>query len=209
MLKGPKIKLAVDLNRISEYFPLGEAVQEGFGFDLVVERPEYEAMAGILADHGVAEERIILEFCFLRLWVMDETGMGEGTRFGRFQRMRAELAELNQYLISHRITKVTFSGTSGRDKGEEEYQLKEDVNIDRLCDGLRCIFKEDFEMDPSRRKSKGMAAWRRRKMEKVRNSFLNYFTAVPELDKLSLEEQNELIDRITQSFDNEGRPVRQ
>jgi hypothetical protein len=52
--------------------------------------------------------------------------------------------------------------------------------------------------DQSRRRTKGQKAWQRRKMVQVSNKILNYFTSIPTLDDLSLEEQNELISRMAE-----------
>jgi hypothetical protein len=60
------------------------------------------------------------------------------------------------------------------------------------------VFREEFQQDYWRGKTKGLKAWQKRKMIRIRDSFLNYFTTVPALDSFSLEEQNELISRLAQ-----------
>jgi hypothetical protein len=100
-------------------------------------------------------------------------------------------------LLNHRITSISLNGDYERNKPGEELILREDVNIDRICDGIRSVFNEEFHHDKQRRRTKGLTAWQKRKMIKIKNKILNYFTSVPMLDELSLEEQNQLIDDIS------------
>ena len=67
---------------------------------------------------------------------------------------------------------------------------QEEINIDRICDGIRTTFREEFDNDKQTRRSKGAKNWKRRKMVKVKNRMLNYLAALPGTDKLSLEDLN-------------------
>jgi hypothetical protein len=198
MLIGPKIKLAVDLHRMARFFPLGDAVEGGWDYDMVVERERCDAITALLRNYKIDEDRIIREFCFILLWIEKETHEGEDQPHfpGKYYRMRTELDNLKQYLMNHRITSVVFRGEYEKNKPGGEFIMEEEVNIDRLCDGIRTVFREEFSQDLQKRKSKGLTNWKRRKMFRLRNNILNYFTVIPEIDELSLEEQNELIDQI-------------
>ncbi len=199
MLKGPKIKLAVDLQRLEKYFPLDLHLREGFQYDWIIDREKYNEVAGLLEEFAVKDERVTGEFCFIFLWIEKEThsGDGNGNLPGKFEQMWLELDKLNEYLLNNRITTITFKGEIEKNRPGVELTMSEDINIDRLCDGIRSIFREEFSHDKQKRRSKGLTAWQTRKMIRIRNNILNYFTSVPALDDLTLEEQNELIDRIS------------
>jgi len=111
--------------------------------------------------------------------------------------MLAELDGLKGYLMTNRVTSISFRGDYEKNKPGEEFVLQENINIDRICDGIRSVFRDEFGQDKERRRSKGLRAWQRRKMIRIRNNILNYFTSITELDELSLDEQNLLIDRIS------------
>lgn len=198
MLTGPKIKLAVDLHRMAKFFPLGDAMRDGWDYELVVGRERCNEVSALLRKYNIDDERIIREFCFIILWIEKETHEGEDQpNFpGKYFKMRTELDNLKEYLMKHRITTVVFKGEYEKNKPGEEFIIEEDVNIDRLCDGIRSVFRDEFSHDVQKRKSKGLTNWKRRKMFRLRNNILNYFTIVPEIDDLSLEEQNELIDEM-------------
>jgi len=198
MLKGPKIKLAVDINRIDRYFGLHPDRQEGFDFDLFIDRQQYNDVAEMLMEYGISEESTIQEICFIILWIEGETRAGTGPegQTGKFYQMRAELDDLKRYLLTHRITSISLRGEYERNKEGEEFTLREEINIDRVCDGLRSTFREEFNQENEKRKTKGLTAWQRRKMSRIRNNLLGYFTSVPKLDELSLEAQSTLIDRL-------------
>ena len=199
MLKGPKIKIAVDLHRLAKYFPLDMHLREGFDYDWIVDREKYNAITLLLNEFDVKDERVISEFCFILLWIEKETrsGDGNGNLPGKFEQMWLELDRLNEYLLKNRVTTVIFKGEIEKNRPGKELTLSEDINIDRLCDGIRSIFREEFSHDRQKRRSKGLTAWQTRKMIRIRNNILNYFTSVPVLDELSLEEQNRLIDGLS------------
>jgi hypothetical protein len=198
MLKGPKIKLAVDIKRIDRYFPLDHERLEGFDFDITIDRQRYVTVAALLQEYGVSEEKIIQEICFIISWIEAELKIVDSPEglHSKFYQMRKELDELQHYLLIHRITSISFRGESGRKNEGEEFIMYEEINIDRVCDGLRTTFREEFDADKSKRKTKGLTAWRRRKLDRVRNNFLNYLTSIQELDELSLEDQSELIGKL-------------
>jgi hypothetical protein len=199
MLTGPKIKLAVDLHRLERFFPMDLHLREGFDYDWIIDREKYEAVAHLLSAYNITHDPVIREMCFIFLWIEKETQAGEekGNFQGKFYQMQAELDALKDYLMRNRVTSISFQGDYERNKPGEELILREDINIDRICDGIRSVFNEEFHSDKARRRTKGLTAWQKRKMIKIRNKILNYFTAVPMLDELSLEEQNQLIDDIS------------
>jgi hypothetical protein len=198
VLRGPKIKLSIDLNRIDRYFPLDHERLEGFDFDITIDRQRYDTVAALLQAYGVSEEKIIQEICFIISWIEAELKIVDSPEgiHSKFYQMRNELDELQHYLLMHRITSISFRGEFGRKNEGEDFIMNEEINIDRVCDGLRTVFREEFDEDKLKRKTKGLAAWRRRKLDKVRNNFLNYFTSIQELDELSLEDQNDLIGKL-------------
>ena len=200
MLKGPKIKLAVNLHKLDKYFPMDLHLKEGFDYDWIVDRQKYIEVANLLSEFKVSDDEVISEFCFIFLWIENETRAGDDKKNlpGKFEQMWTELDSLKEYLLRNRVTSVTFNGEVTRNIQGEELILREDINIDRLCDGIRAIFREDFSHDKQRRRTKGLTAWQTRKMIKIRNNILNYLTSVPVLDDLSLEEQSHLIDKITE-----------
>lgn len=199
MQTGPKIKLAVDLHRIDKYFPLDYNLQGSFDYNMIIDRKRYDEVAALLKKFDVSEDVVIREICFILLWIEKETRAGDGQDdpSGKFYQMWDELDNLKDYLMKNRITSISFNGEYERNKPGEGFTLKEDINIDRICDGIRSIFRDEFHHEKQKRKSKGLTAWQRRKMIRIRNNFLNYFSAVPKLDDLSLEDQNHLIDTIS------------
>lgn len=199
MLKGPKIKLSVDLHRIDKYFPLDHNMKEGFDYNMIIDRQRYDEVAALLYEYVISQDQVIQEICFLLLWIEKEIQAGDeqDNYSGKYNQMWVELDSLKQYLMHHRVTSVSFRGEYEKNKAGEDLTLNEDINIDRLCDGIRSIFREEFSYDIKRRRTKGLTAWRRRKMIRIRNNFLNYFTTIPWLDELSLEEQNDLISKLT------------
>ena len=195
MPNGPKIKLAIDLHRIDRYFPLDKNIRESFDYNMIIDRSKYEEVADLLQEYGVNEDQVVREVCFILLWMEKElqSGSEHNNDSGKFYQMWVELDHLQNYFLKNRITTISFSGESGRNKPSEELIISEDINIDRICDGIRTVFREEFHYDKQRRRTKGLTAWQRRKMIKIRNNILNYLTTVPVLDELSLEEQSELI----------------
>jgi len=202
MQTGPKIKLAVNLHRMDRYFPLDYDIEGGYDYDRVIDRKLYDDLAAILKEYNVNDDYTLQEFCFIIGWMERQVGSwngngnGNGITKSKYEQMSDEIDRLNEYLTRHRIISVTFRGEYMKLKAGEELTMKEDINIDRVCDGLRVVFKEEFATDREKRRSKGFRAWQRRKMIRIRNHFFNYFTTIPQLDELSLEEQNELIDRL-------------
>jgi hypothetical protein len=199
MLTGPKIKLAIDIQKLEKYFQLGNGMPVGFEYDWVIDRQVYESVASILRGYKITDENIVKELCFILLWVEKEilSGNEQDGVPGKYDRMWAEIDGLKEYLLHHRVTQVTFLGEKERNSPGQDLSIKEEINIDRLCDGIRSVFREEFEYDNQKRRSKGQRAWQRRKMTKMRNNFLNYFTSDPRLDDLSLEEQNQLINQFS------------
>ena len=200
MQTGPKIKLAIDLIRIGKYFPLDYSLNGGFDYDMIIDRQKYDEVAAILNEYDISNDQVIQEVCFLLLWIEKETRVGNDMEnyAGKYHQMWVELDELKQYLMKHRIISISLRGDYERNKPGEELTLKEEINIDRLCDGIRSIFSDEFNSDKLKRGKKGQTAWKRRKMTRIKNNFLNYFTTVPLLDALSLEEQHDLIGKLSE-----------
>jgi hypothetical protein len=199
MPPGPKIKLAVDLHKIARYFPVNFEATEGFDYELVIDRGHYDSVEALLEEYQINDDQIIQEICFILLWIERETQAVEDPEnsSGKLYQMWVELDNLKKYLMNNRITSISLHGEVERNKPGKTLALKEEINIDRLCDGIRSIFREEFLNDKNRRRTKGQRAWQKRKMVRVSNNILNYFTSIPELDELSLEEQKELISRLS------------
>jgi hypothetical protein len=199
MPTGPKVKLAVDLHKIHKYFPIEFDVQEGFSFEMMIDRQRYDEVEMLLQEYKLSEDTIIREFCFILIWIEKETLGGDDldNLSSKYYQMWIELDNLKQYLMHHRIISISLHGEYERHKPGKTFSIKEEINIDRLCDGIRSIFKDEFHSDQQKRTTKGLTNWKRRKMVKVKNNILNYFTSIPTLDELSLEEQNELIERLS------------
>jgi hypothetical protein len=199
MPTGPKVNLAVDLHKIDRYFPINFNVQGGFNYEMIIDRQKYDDVEKLLDEYDISDDRIIREFCFILLWIEKETLGGDDldNLSGKYYQMWVELDNLKKYLMHHRITSISFHGEYERNKPGKTLTLKEEINIDRICDGVRSIFRDEFHTDKQRRTTKGLTNWKRRKMVKVKNNILNYFTSIPNLDELSLEEQNELIGKLS------------
>jgi len=199
MQTGPKIKLAVDLQKMDKYFPLDYNIKEGFDYDIKIDRQRYDDVEALLNDYDISEARIIQEFCFILIWIENEiqTGDDQDNDSGKFYQMWIELDNLKQYLLNNRITSISLRGEYERNKPGKTLTLKDEMNIDRLCDGIRTIFRDEFHHDKQRRRTKGQKNWQRRKMTRVRNNILNYLTTIPELDPLSLEDQYDFIVKLS------------
>jgi hypothetical protein len=199
MQTGPKIRLAIDLHRIEKYFRLDYNIQGGFDYDMIIDRNRYNDLAALLNEYHIKEDGIILEVCFILLWIEKEikAGADQDNYSGEFNQMWIELDNLKDYLMNNRITAISFRGEYERNQSGEEIILKEDINIDRICDGIRSIFRDEFKSDKQTRRKKSLRTWKRRKLILVKNNILNYFTAIPELDDLSLEDQNNFISKLT------------
>jgi hypothetical protein len=198
MPKGPKVKLTFDLHKIDRFFPVNFESGEGFDYELIITRERYDEVESLLHGYHLDNDQIIQEFCFILLWIQKETQAVEDPEnySGKLYQMWLELDNLKQYLMNHRITSISLHGEFERNRPGKTMVLKEEINIDRLCDGIRTVFREEFLNDKLRRRTKGQRAWQKRKMVRVSNNILNYFTSIPELDELSLEEQKELISRL-------------
>jgi len=199
MQTGPKIKLAIDLHMMDKYFTLDYKEKGGFDYDMIIDRKKYDEVAGLLNEYDVSEDQVIQEICFILLWIEKDTLAidDQENHSGKYYQMWIELDSLKQYLMKHRIISISFQGEYERNKAGEELILKEEINIDRLCDGIRSIFREEFNSDKQKRGKKGQTAWKRRKMIRIKNNILNYFTTVPMLDALSLEEQHDFIGKFS------------
>lgn len=199
MQTGPKIKLAVDLHRIDKFFPLDYNSQGGFHYDMIIDRKRYDEVAALLIEYDISEDQAIQEICFILLWIEKETQSGDDkdNYSGKYYQMWVELDKLKQYLMNNRITSISFKGEYERNKPNEVITLQEEINIDRVCDGIRSIFRDEFNNDKQRRGKKGLRTWKRKKMIRVKNNILNYFTTIPSLDELSLEDQYYLIDKLS------------
>ncbi|MCK9400176.1 MAG: hypothetical protein M0Q51_09320 [Bacteroidales bacterium] len=199
MQTGPKIKLAIDLHRIDKFFPLDYNSQGGFDYNMIIDRQRYDEVAALLIEYDISEDQAILEICFILLWIEKETQSGDDkdNYSGKYYQMWAELDKLKQYLMNNRITSISFKGEYERNKPNEVITLQEEINIDRVCDGIRSIFRDEFNNDKQRRGKKGLRTWKRKKMIRVKNNILNYFTTIPSLDELSLEDQYYLIGKLS------------
>jgi len=197
MALAPKIHLAVDLQKLDKFLPLGKGAKDGIELDLMLERERFDAVVELLGDYGIEEGQVVQEFCYVLLWIENMTGSGLDKT--GYKAMWDELANLKNYLLKNRVTSIILQGEAERDKpGGEEIVIKEEINLDRICDGLRTVFREEFDHDRPGRRTKGQTNWQRRRMIKVRNSILNYFTTIPELDELDLQELNQLIDAMSE-----------
>jgi hypothetical protein len=193
------VKLAVDLHKLEKYFLPDLNPQGGFDYDMVIDRQRYDEVEALLDDYGLSDPVIVPEFCFIILWIEKELGVIDDlqNRSGKYQRMWQEIDAVKDYLLKHRITSISLMGEHGREKPGKPLIIKEEINIDRLCDGIRSVFREEFQNDESKRLSKGRKKWKKRKMVKIRNNIMNYFTSIPGTDSLSLEQESDIIDRLT------------
>jgi hypothetical protein len=195
---NPVIKLRVDLSLLGKYFQLNHHLPGGFEHYLKIDRQRHDEILGLLNDYNVPAGGITHDLCFIVLWIEKEIEAidDQDQHAKEFREMWEELDGLKDYLVKYRITSVKFEGESERDLPGESFIMKQMTNIDRLCDGIRSVFKDEFHHDKQKRKARGQRAWKRRKMEPVKNSILNWMLTVPELDILELEEQNEIIEKL-------------
>jgi len=200
MQKGPKIKLAVDLHKINKFFPLDHNSQGGFDYDLIIDRQRYDEVAALLFEYDISEDQPIQEICFILLWMEKETMSGDDrdNYSGKYYQMWVELDKLKQYLMNNRITSISFKGEYERNKPNEAITLHEEINIDRVCDGIRSIFRDEFQNAKQKKGKKGLTTWKRKKMIRIKNNILNFFTTIPCLDELSLEDQYDLIGKLSE-----------
>jgi len=199
MQTGPKVKLAIDLHKIDKYFPLDFNLQEGLDYDMKIDRQRYDELEALLNEYDISESRIIQELCFIILWIEKEMQAGDDqdNYSGGYYQMWVELDNLKHYLMNNRITSIIFKGEYARNKPGKAFAIKEEINVDRLCDGIRSIFRDEFHNDKQRRGKAGQRTWKKRKMVLVKNNILNYFTTIPGLDILSLEDQNCIIGKLS------------
>jgi hypothetical protein len=199
MSGGPQVKLNVDLRNIEKYFPLEFNQEGGLDYDMYIDRQRYDALESVLREHDITGSNTIQEFCFIVLWIEKYIGVFDehDNLSGKFYQMWVELDHLKDYLLKNRITSIVLKGENGRNKPGNDFTLKEEINIDRICDGIRTTFREEFDNDKQTRRSKGAKNWKRRKMVKVKNYIMNYLTLIPEADSLSLEAQSHIIGKLS------------
>lgn len=197
--KGPLIKLRIDLSALGKNFPLNESMPGGFESYLSIDRLRFDEARALLEGYDINSMSVLHEFCFILRWLEEGLRTLDEHRrpTGKFLEMWTELDRLNEYLLRTRITSVRFEGEVERDIAADNFVLKEEINIDRLCDGIRSVFRDEFHHDTSRRTTRGRRNWQRRKFEKLRNNILNWMNAVPELETLDLEEQADLIKKMS------------
>jgi hypothetical protein len=195
---GPQVKLAIDLHKIERYFPLEYNAEGGLDYELYFDRQRYDDLESYLREYDITGSKTIQEFCFITLWIEKYLGIFDEQDHlsGKFYQMWVELDQLKEYLLKNRITSIILKGEHGRNKPGKSFTMKEEINIDRVCDGLRTVFRDEFDNDKSARRSKGQKNWKRRKMIKVRNYLLNYLSTVPGADMLSLGDQSDIIDKL-------------
>ena len=198
MRPGPTIKLAIDLHELNKFFHLDYNLEGRLDYELIIDRRRFDEVGEFLKEFKITNRQTIQEFCFLILWIEMEIQanykMGPG--FGKYQQMMDELDELNQFLLSHRITEIKLSGEMKGNKPGEELKLKDMMNIDRLCDGMRSIFRKEFHHKEDCKARAGQIAWKKKKMAMAKNNILKYLDSIPKLDALSLESQFYIIGKL-------------
>jgi hypothetical protein len=194
---GPQVTLSVDLVRMEKHFPPGMLLNHGKAGILRIDRNRYDLVEEMMAKSGISDEKVVHEICYILLWMEEEIlhASDPGNPEGEFNRMWMEIEQLQDFLLTHRVTSITLEGEMTRDDPGKPFVVKEEINIDKVCDGIRSAFRDEFNHGKKKRRSKGRTAWQRRKMVKVKNMFLNYLN-VTELDTLSLEKQSGLFDRL-------------
>lgn len=195
---GPQVTLSVDLVRMEKHFPPGMLLNHGKAGILRIDRNRYGQVEKILARVDISEARTVHEMCYVLLWMEEEIlhASDPNNPEGEFNRMWSEIEQLQDFLLSHRVTSITLKGEMTRDDTGKPFVVKNNINIDKICDGIRSAFRDEFNHDKKKRRSKGRTAWQRRKMVVVRNMFLNYMVSDPALDALSLEHQSELFKKL-------------
>jgi hypothetical protein len=191
MQTGPIIKLAIDIHKIDKYFPLDYNLQGGLEYDMNIERQRFEEVTALLNEYDISDSKIIQEFCFISIWIEKEIRASDerNSLSGDFYQMWLELDNLKQYLLNNRITEISFKGEYERNQPGKTLTLKEEINIDRICDGIRSIFSNEFNYKKTKKGTGGQLTWKRKKMEMVKNNILKYLVTIPELDSLSFESQ--------------------
>jgi hypothetical protein len=196
---GPHVKLAIDLQRMEKYFPPEGSGPSGYDFPMAIDRPRYDQVETILKKYNIDETLLHQEFCFVLLWMQNYIGVFEDMEHYplKFNKMWVELDGLRDYLLKNRVTSIAFYGEDGRKMPENEFAVEEDINIDRICDGIRSVFREEFQSDRKKRQTRGKKVWKTRKMVKVKNYVLNYMAKVPGIAHLTLEEQTRIFDKLS------------
>ncbi len=195
---GPQVTLSVDLSKMEKHFPPDMILNHGRAGILMIDRNRYDRVEKMLSRLTITGSKTVHEMCYILLWMEEEIvhASDPGNLEGEFNRMWLEIEKLQDFLLSHRVTSITLEGEMTRDAPGKPFVVKEDINIDKICDGIRSAFRDEFNHGKKRRRSKGRTEWQRRKMVKVRDSFLRYLVTVPELDRLSLEQQSELFEKL-------------
>ena len=199
MLTGPNIKIAADLLKMDRYFSLDYHPDQGFR-DMIIDRQRFERVSALLKDKefSIKDPKIIHEFCFIILWIEEEISARDekGTHSGKHYQMQSELDNLNKYFHNHRITSVSFTGDYGKNKPGETFTMKDPTNIDRVCDGIRSIFEDEFNQEETKKGRGRQTAWKKKRMSLVKDRILHYLESVPDLDSLNLETQFYIIGRL-------------
>lgn len=192
------MKISVDIQKMDRYFPLEYNQEGGLVYDLQIDRSIYDTIQETLNRYEIDDQATLHECGFIILWIQNYIGTGsqKGRANEKFKKMWQELDLLQDYLLKHRITSIILKGETARAQPGNDLSIEEEINIDRVCDGLRSVFREEFGIDKATRRTRGLTTWRRRKLIKVKNQFLNYFSTIPSLDKLSLEEQSDLVNKL-------------
>lgn len=198
MPTGPYIKLAVDLHELDRYFPLDKNLEGGLEYDLIIERKRFDEVAAMLHEFKVSNRQTVQEFCYIVLWIsaeLDALSSNEG-RFGKYRHMWDELTDLKEYLLHNRVTGITLTGEQVNDQPAESITLSDGMNIDRICDGLRSVFRKEFQDKSDGKGKAGLASWKRKRMGLIRDSVLKYLDSVPKLNSLPLESQYYIIGKL-------------
>lgn len=195
---GPQVTLSVDLGRMEKHFPPDMILNHGRAGILMIDRKRYDQVEKMLSGLGISNSSTVHEICYILLWMEEEIvhASDPANPEGEFNLMWTEIEQLQDFLLSHRVTSITLEGEMTRDAPGKPFIVKEDINIDKICDGIRSAFRDEFNHKKKKRRSKGRTDWQRRKMVKVRDMFLNYLNDT-ELDTLSLEQQSSMFDRLS------------
>lgn len=182
-------KLAIDLQKIDQYFRLDHTSDGELLYKMKIDNTRYHQIEALLKKFDISDTLILHELCFILLWLETEIKVYDGGKnpSRKYNQMQTELDNLNQYLMNNRITAVNFSGEYEKNKQSEIFTLKEDINIDRICDGIRSIFQKEFDKEKTKKTNGGQSSWKMKKMSKFKNNMLKYMDSIPGLEVLSLE----------------------
>lgn len=186
-----RTKLVVDLKKMGHYFRLEYNPEGQLQYQLLVDNTRFHLVEELLIEFRIPKALTVHEFCFIILWLQAEIQVYDekNSHSGKFLRMQTELYNLNQYLLNNRITSICLSGEYEKNKASEMFIIREDINIDRLCDGIRSIFIKEFTEDKTKKTNGGQSSWKRKIMSKFKNGMLRYMDSIPALESLSLETQ--------------------